>query len=509
MSTRSFQRCVVAAGLLGWAALTTALGKDGGEKPRPGPAPADGGADLQPYYFASRQGCGRAGCHASPPTPDDTYLCRCDEYTRWAEHDKHAQAARVLSGELGRLMARRLGYDVTTADACLGCHGAVVKDPDARDKNFSARDEGVGCCVCHGAYKDWYEPHGSYLRAEWWRKLTRADKERRYGMTDVWDPARRAALCASCHIGDVDGGKFITHEMYEAGHPPLPGFEVAAFCDAMPRHWRLAREKPAAVRALAAGEGGGCEQTRLALVGAAVSLRESMRLLARQSAACLKSDDPDGRALDYASLDCSACHHNLGPPARSQRRDPPGAAGRGYARRWPAALIGPALRQAYGDKAPREAEVFRGLWEKVEARLRARPDGDPARLGPAAEALARWADELAAAAGRRPLDRADGERILAGLLRLPEDEAPDYDSARQIAWAVGIAYREQVRLKAKDPAAEPAPASLAEQLRLTPPPGGPGRTAADLGEALRARGAYDPGRFRRSLAELAERLGQK
>jgi hypothetical protein len=513
MSTLSFWRELVAAALLGCVALTTAVGGNAGKKPPPDPAPAKGGADPKPYYFASRQGCGRAGCHTSPPTPEDTYLCRCDEYTRWVESDKHAQAARVLSGKLGKLLARRLGYDVTTAEACLHCHGAVVKDPDARDKNFSTQDEGVGCCICHGAYKDWYEPHGSYLRADRWRKLTRAEKERRYGMTNVWDPARRTALCASCHVGDIDRGKFITHEMYEAGHPLLPGFEAAAFCDAMPRHWRLAREKPAAVRALAGDEGGEGEQTRLALVGAAVSLRESMRLLARQSAACLKSDDPDGRVLDYASLECSACHHNLRSPARSQRRDAPSAAGRGlgYTRRWPAALIGPVLRQTYGAKAPREAAVFRGLWEKVEAGLRARPDGDPARVGPAAEALARWADELAGAVSRRPLDKADGERALAALLRLPEDEAPDFDSARQIAWVVGIAYREQVLLsrKAKDPRAEPAPVSLAGQLRLTLPPGRPGRAVADLGETLRTRGAYDPRRFRRSLAELAECLDQK
>jgi hypothetical protein len=515
MSTKPFRRGLVAAAvaLLGWSALKTATGGADAKEPPPDPAPAEGGAGPKPYYFASRQGCGRAGCHASPPTPEDTYLCRCDEYTRWVESDRHAQAARVLSGELGGLMARRLGYDVTTAEACLRCHGAVVKDPEARDKNFSAEAEGVGCCVCHGAYRDWYEPHGSYLQADRWRKLTRAEKERRYGMTDVWDPARRTALCASCHIGDIDGGKFITHEMYEAGHPRLPGFEAAAFCEAMPRHWRLAREKPAAIRALAADEGGECEQTRLALVGAAVSLRESMRLLARQSAACLKSDDPDGRALDYASLECSACHHDLRPPGRGPGRDAPGAAGRGpgYARRWPAALIGPALRHAYGDKAPREAEAFRGLWEKVEAGLRARPDGDPARAGPAAEALARWADELAGAVSRCPIDRADGERALAGLLRLPEDEAPDYDSARQIAWAVAIVYREQGQQgrPAKDAGAEPSPVSLAGQLRLTLPPGGPGRTSADLGEALQARGAYDPGRFRRSLAALAERLAQK
>jgi hypothetical protein len=404
-------------------------------------------------------------------------------------------------------MARRLGYDVTRAEACLRCHGVVVTDPEARDKNFSAANEGVGCSVCHGAFKDWYEPHGSYLQADRWRKLTRAEKERRYGMADVWDPARRSALCASCHVGDVDSGKFLTHEMYEAGHPPLPGFEAATFCDAMPRHWQLAREKPAAVRALAAAEGGECEQTRLVFVGAAVSLREAMRLLARQSAACRKADDPDGRVLDYASFACSACHHNLQGSGGGRRA---GVSGRGPLAPWPAALIGAVLRQAYGED-PRQAEVFRRLWGEVEAALQARPDGDPARVGPAAEALARWADALAAAAGRRTFDRAGGRQALTRLLRLPEEGAPDYDSARQVAWAVGVAYREQRRLgrRAPDAAAEQALTALAVELSLGLPSGRKGEAAADREEALRARRGYDPGRFRHSLAELAEHLGRE
>src|SRR5262249_57315303 len=84
---------------------------------RPGP---------QPYYTASRQGCGRAGCHASPPAKDEEFVCRCDEYGRWAENDKHADAMRVLSGPYGRKMARVLGYDVTGAEACLRCHSVVT-----------------------------------------------------------------------------------------------------------------------------------------------------------------------------------------------------------------------------------------------------------------------------------------------------------------------------------------------------------------------------------------------
>src|SRR5262245_13735833 len=282
MSSLPVRRRLVVAGALGWIALACLASR--GEPGRP--ASGDYRPALHPYYFAARQGCGRAGCHASPPTREDDYVCRCDEYTRWAENDKHAEAGRALSGPRGQQMTRLLGYDVTRAEACLRCHGAVVKNDDERDRNFSAAEESVTCVVCHGAYKEWYEPHGSYLQADRWRKLSRADKERRYGMTDLWDPGRRTVLCVSCHVGNFDEEKFVTHEMYAAGHPPLPGFEVATFSDAMPRHWQLPREKPARVRQLLGLDAGDHDQTRLVILGAAATLREWLRLLAAQSAAC-------------------------------------------------------------------------------------------------------------------------------------------------------------------------------------------------------------------------------
>src|SRR5262249_61762920 len=97
-------------------------------------------------------------------------------------------------------------------------------------------------------------------------------------------------------------GKSATQGMSAAAPPPLPGFELATFTRAMPPHWRP-RDK-----------GGEKEQTRALLVGAAVSLRESMRLLADQAGEALKAESPEQRALDLANFDCSACHHDLRSP---------------------------------------------------------------------------------------------------------------------------------------------------------------------------------------------------
>ena len=64
-------------------------------------------------------------------------------------------------------------------------------------------------------------------------------------MTDLWDSDKRTEVCSSCHIGDAvpEKHRFVTHDMYAAGHPPLPPFETAAFCNMFPRHWQLMNEK--------------------------------------------------------------------------------------------------------------------------------------------------------------------------------------------------------------------------------------------------------------------------
>ena len=108
----------------------------------------------------------------------------------------------------GKQMAKLLGYDVTKADACLACHAAVVKDDKLKDPTFKIQ-EGVNCVVCHGPYGEWVDAHASTLgkKREDFRKKSRTVKEHEYGMTDLWDPLKRAELCASCHVGNAKEGK--------------------------------------------------------------------------------------------------------------------------------------------------------------------------------------------------------------------------------------------------------------------------------------------------------------
>src|SRR5262249_51433569 len=161
---------------------------------------------------------------------------------------------------------------------------------------------------------------GSNLKSEReaWRKRPRGEKQRDFGVTDLWDPATRAALCASCHVGNREEGKGVTHEMYSPGHPPLPGFAGGPFFDQIPRPWQYEREKDKKVRELLHFDPREREQTKLIVIAAAVNLAQEACLLAAQGGAALRAAEPDKRALDLANFECFACHHDLKTPSWRQ-----------------------------------------------------------------------------------------------------------------------------------------------------------------------------------------------
>ena len=273
------------------------------------------------------------GCHNQEKNP--TYLpgrlakmiCRMNEWQYYNGRDKHQKAFDVLQDNRSREMVRRLnlGEDATTVRTCLNCHAL----PEAGEAGEFLADklqlsEGVTCVACHGPYSEWVEahPNGALWRAqaevnpdrlgpENWIKLDRKKKELLKGMTDLWDPVRRAEVCASCHIGNFKQKKLITHAMFAAGHPPLPGFEAATFSEFQPRHWEYLREKSGEKqKRLQPFNSKNLEQAELVAVTGLVVLRESMRLFADQAKANL--NDPPGAAWpDLARYDCLACHHEL------------------------------------------------------------------------------------------------------------------------------------------------------------------------------------------------------
>lgn len=437
--------------------------------------PAPVRAPLTPVYFGTTT-CGGAGCHGEAgPRLDgkEPRNCRYHELTAWEMHDKHADAYRVLQRGRGAEMLKALKIDLADkeqAKACVSCHGMVPAD-GVKTVRFDVA-EGVSCGACHGNYEEWVEKHVSPLGKQEFRALPPQVKEGRYGLTDLGDPLRRARLCASCHVGSAAEGKVVTHKMYAAGHPPLPGFEAASFCDMMPPHWPARPGK------------GGPPQAKLVLVGAAVSLAEYMRLVEEEAA---KKKD-----LDWALFDCYSCHHELKSPAWRQSRGYPGKPGRVPAKTWPAELVRLALAHLGDDPAE-----FEKLWGEAQAAFVARQFGDVPRVGRAAAALAAWADRLAARLNEAPLDEAATSRLLARLPAL--STAPDYDSARQLGWAYRALWDE------RSPRKEPPEAlkQLIAGLGLDFPTGrmrptdGDGVIVRELGPSLRRLNDYDPGKFLR------------
>ncbi len=517
---------------LGLTWLARGRGQEGGPRlPPPAPREKAGEPDKlaekgrpTPLYYGTAA-CSNAGCHSSPPNkwPADL-LCRCNEYVEWEKKDKHADAYTALLPEknaLAKQMQRLLGEEpLSKRAACLACHAVVIADKAVAKRSkevFFDVAEGVSCVACHGAAKEWVSKHGLLVEYPNWRgtKLTRAQKET-YGMADLWGPIRRTELCASCHVGKVDGDpaqrKFVTHEMYAAGHPPLPAFEIASFSEQMPRHWlERGKKKSAAVRKELGYVEGERELTKLVLVGAAVSLRESMRLLAHEAGECAKApSDSDRRGLDLANFDCYACHHDLKADSPRQKRGFVGKPGRVPMRPWPTVLMELALREGSEDAkgAEREAANYRKLLEAVNAGFDARPYGDPVKIAPAARALEKWADALAQRLDEKRWDGRQGRQALRRLLVLHEDRnVPDYDSARLLAWSFNAMYGEL--RPSPDSEVAKAQAGLEKALELKLPAGRKARTVEERQASLNALNEFKPGDFQSAFRRLHGRLGTK
>ena len=102
--------------------------------------------------------------------------------------------------------------------------------------DFSFQD-GVNCEVCHGPLDI-----TKHTEADW--RLNDPDNKRKMGMADLRNPATRAELCLSCHVGNAEAGRVVTHPMYAAGHPPLPSVDIARFVKNIPQHWRDMNQVP-------------------------------------------------------------------------------------------------------------------------------------------------------------------------------------------------------------------------------------------------------------------------
>lgn len=483
-------------------------------------------------------------------------FCALNEVGIFA-HDKHRQAFELLTGDLGQRMEAILRkgygdpeYKVTTDKKCLACHANWHWKEGFDLPPLS--EFGVSCEACHGPSSLWEQPHDEPA----WRAMSPDEKEAKFGFIDVRNPIRRTKQCFSCHIGNVQEGKVVTHEMYAAGHPPLPGIEIESFTSQMPSHWRTLREK---------GEFSGRDRyievnfpgqdplneltrTKSVLIGGVMALRESVNLFASQSVDNGSKDWPE-----LAVFDCAACHHDLTAPAWRQKRGYGSSIpGRPQMFAWPLALVRVAVfHRAGGEEAAAKKDwgEFLTKFEALKRALDKRPFGDPAAINAAVTGetgLLAWLDKLAADVLASRVQAEDARRALQIVVSLPAEDYPDFNSARQLLWA---ARSIRAELNAAYPGFKPRPDGETEKasidralenlnlysawkagpraaseksiddlllkLELTPklqlnlPAGDEYVIAQQLPESLKMAAAYDPAWFRAQLAALAKELDEK
>ncbi len=527
---------------------------------------AEGKSAAKPVHrrYAGFKDCLR--CHnsgvqgVSVPLPGGGTLNLADdqwvlyrEYPIWAQEDKHGQAYTVLLNQRSKRIGKLLGVPEIHRDKrCLTCHtGFPIHEMPVGGNDLVSKDLeksldvnlGVSCEGCHGPAGDakdgdkvvlagWMGPHQiqpvvPYDKTNPWRFRSPQTKHDKYGFNDVRSPASRARICASCHIGNVAQGKLVTHEMYAAGHPPLPGFEVETFVAQMPNHWRSFAEKSDKVReqflknskdglySAAAYKQADLHRTKSMLIGALVSFSEYMNLTAQLTDDTVASPVEKPRWPELAQFECYACHHDLRTPAWRQSRKPPvGTPGRPPLREWTTALVKLAVQVA-ADAADLEQQL-----SSVRKAIDVQPFGKQAALKASAAGAAKWSSSVADALQKKSLAPADGVTIRKQIAETAAAEILDYDSARQLVWAFKIVNAELKRTN-EVAAIQPILDGFEKDMFLLDLRSGrkagtkiPGETQArntvevDLTSVLPKVADYDPADFQKRFQEIAKLLAK-
>lgn len=420
-------------------------------------------------------------CHFSPGNDfaqRDTDFCSLEEVRLWLQSDKHAVSRQRIepfsreevkqlqiqdsnnwigeSNVVSFEMCRKLNYELQTdagyakfRDNCLTCHAGY--DPNrVLDKQIFSRSSnnqpGITCNYCHQAQDNtsttWIDKHGGFSAKQEWRLLP-PEQKTAAGMRNLIDVPIQAQLCAECHIGDHASGKFVTHEMYVAGHPPLPNFELHTFLAGMPPHWRDLKTTYAKFEnqverdryfALNVPRHGGsihkefgadsCWDTRTMLIGAVQAAEQTIALVSQSEQA--------NHWGNYALYDCSACHHELRLPSIRQQRQTAEVPGRPRLLEWPSALLDTAA--AVADTNGNVERARRELWRAVNQT----PFGDPQvcvdKAQEVKKALRIVGETLAMAAIQPELAKS----ILKKLTQTSKDRLLDYHAARQVILAIRV-----------------------------------------------------------------------
>ena len=429
-----------------------------------------------------------AACHSAPsPIYEQlkvTRFIRLVEAKEWFERDKHAYAFHLVrqdlpeadlerpenkSNKLSVEIRKRLKWPVgQVGDAmfqakCLTCHAGVdLSLPSPSQEVLQTNLQfGVQCEACHG-------PGSEYTKTDQhqqvsWRAKTPAEKSK-LGMWDLASPSTCADVCLSCHLGSITQGRFVSHDMYAAGHPPLPPFDLQTFLDAMPPHWQTIQNKPyqaatdkqqtqefvlqseyylAHYDLQSLGPMDKIEQaikssydrTRRSMIGGLVANDNGIKLI--HAAAAQAQVEPNNWG-DFSMYDCMGCHQEL---SKSKVRWRPDSRipGRAFPSNW-LSLEHPSLHKTNASNHDR-------LTNEMFAAFNSVPFGDAKKLAALSnDHLVSLADRFRDRnrMERQIMSEADVKHWLQVLLADREEKLTDYWMAKQTAWMVTVAVKELV-----------------------------------------------------------------
>lgn len=379
--------------------------------------------------------------------------------------DRHAQAYTSLLSEAAVRIGETLGRPAHRDLRCLACHSGFPAQSlstdvpglvDVQHLGDVRMTSGVSCEGCHGAAGRRgaeLSPKASTVGDTGWGTQHFTDEQWRYrnpqekfdyGYADVHSVISRTRLCLSCHSGNAAMGRVLTHEMYAAGHPPLPPFELETFQNQMPKHWREITGKDPALRVDYSSRTGRTipsETTRITrnvLISALITFSESLTLTAdlaegvpaeRETSAVPGWEGETGAWPELARFECYACHHDLRHNSWRSTSQEPGRPGRPRLQAFPHILANVAFSTLDPTRRSTDRE---SLLRRATLEV---PFGDRPALIAAARTLAK---EAATAAMQLEAD----ERVAVELLSLRErllqtaaETVIDYDSARLLVWA--------------------------------------------------------------------------
>lgn len=480
-----------------------------------------------------------------------TKFVRLSENITWSSHDLHSRAfqnidstinsiAKRMEAAMGKL--RPAGYKVSADAKCLACH-ATIQDPSIepakRTKESFDTVQGVSCEMCHGHASNWLDPHKDIKLTRKpvseWREWSAAKKQD-WGLTDLRDPAVRAEKCASCHVGSSAEGRFVTHEMFAAGHPPLPPLDATAYTRDQPRHWGLPREL-AHLTTLAKEQPEEAwkrfhyraEEGEKGEVYAARHLAESTVATFRASVKLIGQLAGEGRGLDFAAFDCYACHHDLKYPSPRQKRGFAGIPGRPTLRPSHTAMVRVIVRNAAGENSKDAFKELDAIDREMAMAFETQTFGDPIKVRAAADKFETWSTTALKTIQDVRYTRAKTLELLKDVVAAGRDDAErvaDPETGQLIAWAL-LTLREDLKATGmKEPAGLAAACIELDTIVVTrlradptamkkarvPDPITPGLMLDEtpvpvedrLNERMTLFNGFDPPKFRAAFKKLGE-----